>query len=99
MMAQTGMGRRLLAAALLAAAASLPLPAQQPDISSPALRIEWAEFKKLHDAGKVVVVDVRDAAAFAAGHIPGARLVPLDQVETRAGELKALKKPIVLYCA
>ena len=99
MTARTEWGRRLLAAALVAAAAALPLAAQDADISSPALRIDWAEFKKLHDAGKVAVVDVRDAAGFAAGHIPGARLLPLDQVAGRAAELKALKKPIVLYCA
>jgi rhodanese-related sulfurtransferase len=47
----------------------------------------------------VVVVDVRAAADYEAGHIPGARSIPLDQVEKRVAALKALKKPIVLYCA
>jgi rhodanese-related sulfurtransferase len=53
----------------------------------------------LHDAGKVVVVDVRAAEAYEAAHIPGARSVPLDQVESRAEELKKLGLPLVLYCA
>ncbi|HEX6976395.1 MAG TPA: hypothetical protein VF147_18440, partial [Vicinamibacterales bacterium] len=35
-------------------------------LASPKLRIEWAEFKKLYDAGKVVVIDVREAVSFEA---------------------------------
>lgn len=69
------------------------------DISSPKLRVAWAEFKKLHESGKVVVVDVRDEASFAAGHIPGATNIPGGEVEKRARELKKLKRPIVTYCA
>jgi rhodanese-related sulfurtransferase len=72
---------------------------QEVDVSSPKLRIGWEEFKKLYDAKKVVVVDVRDKGAFEAGHIPDSRSVPLDEVERRAAELKKLKKPIVTYCA
>lgn len=72
---------------------------QEEDVNSPALRIGWDEFKKLYDAKKIVVVDVRDRGAFEAGHIPDARLVPLDDVEKRAADLKKLKKPIVTYCA
>jgi rhodanese-related sulfurtransferase len=63
------------------------------------LRIDWATFKKAYDAGSVIVVDVRSADAFEAGHIPRARSLPLDEVEQRAGELKTLGQPIVLYCA
>lgn len=68
-------------------------------LASPKLRIEWSEFRTLYDTQAVVVVDVRDAVSFEAGHIPGARSVPLDQVEKRASELRRLKKPIVFYCA
>ena len=91
--------RTLMAAALMCAALVVPLPAAQGDVSSPKLRIEWAEFQKLHTAGGVVVVDVRGAADYEGGHIPGARSIPLDQVEKRVAALKALKRPIVLYCA
>lgn len=72
---------------------------QTEDTSSPKLRISWDEFKKLHDKQDVVVVDVRGADAYAAGHIPGSRSVPLDQVAQHAEELKKLGKPIVVYCA
>src|SRR3954471_13721452 len=49
---------------------------------------------------KAVVVDVSEAEEFAAGHIGGARNVPLGQLEQRLPEVvknKAL--PLVLVCA
>ena len=72
---------------------------QTEDTSSPALRIAWEDFKKLYDSKDVVVIDVRSGDAFEAGHIPGSRSVPLDQVAQQADALKKLKKPIVVYCA
>ena len=89
------------AAALLALVLLLPLAAaaQGEDISSPDLRVGWDEFKKLYDSRKVEVIDVRGDAAFEAGHIPGARSVPLDQVGAQAAALRKLGKPLVVYCA
>jgi rhodanese-related sulfurtransferase len=49
---------------------------------------------------KAVVIDVSEAADFAAGHVVGARSVPLDQLETRLPEVvknKAL--PLIFVCA
>jgi rhodanese-related sulfurtransferase len=80
-------------------AAAAAQAAQEDDLSSPKLRIAWAEFKKAYDEGKVVVIDVRGDASYQAGHIPGARPIAYDVVEKHAKELKKLKKPIVLYCA
>ncbi|HSC27201.1 MAG TPA: rhodanese-like domain-containing protein [Vicinamibacterales bacterium] len=88
-----------MAAAWMLASGQQAPAAGQLDLASPKLRIEWAEFKKLYDTQAIVVVDVRGAEAFEAGHIPGARSVPLDQVEARTGELKAVGKPIVFYCS
>jgi rhodanese-related sulfurtransferase len=46
-----------------------------------------------------VVVDVRDAAEYAAGHIPNSRHIPLGDLESRVGELSKIKnRPIVLTC-
>jgi rhodanese-related sulfurtransferase len=47
--------------------------------------------------GDVVVLDVREASEYEAGHIPGARSVPLDELESA---LKSLPKSreIVAYC-
>ncbi|MGH3236145.1 MAG: ArsR/SmtB family transcription factor [Streptosporangiaceae bacterium] len=47
--------------------------------------------------GGVIVVDVRPAAEYAAGHVPGARSVPLEQLEARLAELPA-DTGIVAYC-
>lgn len=74
-------------------------PDQDEDTSSPSLRIDWHEFKKLYDAGAVDLIDVRGDVFFESGHIPGARSIPLEQVEQHVPELGRSKKPIVLYCA
>jgi 3-mercaptopyruvate sulfurtransferase SseA len=77
---------------------ALPARAQEPDLSK-ATRITVAQLKELRAAGKVLVVDVRDAASFKAAHIPGAVSIPLDQVAAKADTLKAEGKTIVTYCA
>ena len=74
--------------------------AQEADLST-APRVSMTEFVALYSAGKVLVVDVRDADSFAAGHIPGARSMPLPTLLDTANlaELKRAGKPVVLYCA
>jgi rhodanese-related sulfurtransferase len=47
--------------------------------------------------GDVVLVDVRPQEEFAAGHIAGARSIPLDELERRIAELPA-NREIVAYC-
>jgi rhodanese-related sulfurtransferase len=42
-------------------------------------------------------VDVRTAEEFEAGHIPGARLVQLDEVQSAAGSFDR-DRPVVFYC-
>jgi len=51
----------------------------------------------LHKQG-ALLVDVRTPAEYAAGHAPGAVLIPLDQIERRMGELGAKERPIALIC-
>ena len=51
----------------------------------------------INDTG-AVVVDVRSPAEFATGHLPNARNIPAEEVEKRAGELKA-DKPVLVVCA
>ncbi len=46
-----------------------------------------------------IVLDVRDAAEFAAGHIANARNIPLADLDKRIDELAKYKnKPIVIVC-
>ena len=45
------------------------------------------------------VIDVREDAEFAKGHIVGARHIPLAQLEARAKELQKYKsKPVIICC-
>ena len=46
---------------------------------------------------EIVLVDVRPREEFAAGHIPGARSIPLDELEQRLAELPA-DREVVAYC-
>ena len=48
-------------------------------------------------SGDVVLLDVRPTAEFHAAHIPGARSVPLEELQTRIRELPR-DKDIVAYC-
>ena len=63
-------------------------------------RMPMAEFKRLLAAGNVVVLDVRSADAYAAGHIPGALSIPEDTITSALAEkLKKMGKPIATYCS
>jgi rhodanese-related sulfurtransferase len=89
-----------LAAALLAPIPALaaPPPAGQSALATVAPGVvDGATGKRLADAG-AVVLDVRTPAEFAAGHVPGARNIPVDEVERRAAELGPISTPIVVYC-
>lgn len=48
-------------------------------------------------SGRATVIDVRPAEEFAAGHIPGAVSIPLDELADRLAELPA-DQEIVAYC-
>ena len=48
-------------------------------------------------AGDVVLLDVRPEAEFRTAHLPGARSVPLDELEARIRELPS-DREIVAYC-
>lgn len=45
-----------------------------------------------------LIVDVRTAAEFSSGHVPGARHMPFWAVPFRASELGAREQPILVYC-
>jgi rhodanese-related sulfurtransferase len=52
--------------------------------------------KQLFDEG-VYFLDVREPSEWAEGHIPGATLIPLGELQARLSELPK-GKPIVVYC-
>jgi len=94
--------------AAFAAASSLPLHAQKGEERGMdgAARITQAQFKKLITAKTVIIVDTRNADAFAQGHIPGAQLLPLEgrmtwpmEFEKFAESLEKTRRTVVTYCA
>ena len=50
-------------------------------------KIEPAAAIRLLDAKKAQAVDVREPDEYAVGHIPGAKLLPLGEVMSRAAEV------------
>jgi ArsR family transcriptional regulator len=70
-------------------------------VCPPVSKIALDDFRRLHGAGAVLTVDVRDPIAFKTGHIPGALNVPLADLDARASELaaRAGRRTIVAYCA
>jgi len=53
--------------------------------------------KRMRSGEPLVVIDVRPAEEYNAGHIPGARSVPLEELEKRLRELPR-RREIVAYC-
>ena len=60
-------------------------------------RVSRAELLARVQAGEVVVLDVRPAEEYSAGHIPGARSLPLEHLEARLDELDPAVE-VVAYC-
>ena len=88
---------RALLVALAVTASIVPARAEGDLAGVP--RISLAEFKKLHDQDKALVIDTRSAESYRGGHIPGAINVPLSAWNDHLPRLKATRKPIVAYCA
>jgi rhodanese-related sulfurtransferase len=58
-----------------------------------------AEATLLINRQDALLLDVRDAAAFGAGHVINAKNIPLAQLEARAGDLAKFKdKPVICHC-
>ena len=79
--------RLVLFSLLLLISACANKPAMQP-----------AELAAAIESGSApLILDVRTPEEFAAGHVPGAVLIPHDQIETRIAELGA-PRAVVVYC-
>lgn len=59
--------------------------------------IDREELQRRIEGGDVVVLDVRPAEEFAAGHIAGALSIPLEELAERLGQLPA-DVEVVAYC-
>ena len=65
--------------------------ARRPDTSP-------TDARRLVAAG-ATLLDVRTPEEFAAGHLPGARNIPVDELGGRLDEVGPRDRPIVVYCA
>lgn len=54
-------------------------------------------YKALVENG-AIIVDVRSATEYKAGHLKGSRNFPLDNLRTKVAELKKLNKPVITVC-
>ena len=61
-------------------------------------RITPAELSADLASGKAIVIDVRSEMAYKEAHIKGARLIPVNEVLAKSGELPR-DKLIVTYCS
>lgn len=58
---------------------------------------EVEDMQRSRREGDYLLVDVRQPAEYASGHIPGARLLPLPELEDRLGEIPQ-DRDVVFYC-
>lgn len=84
-----------LVALVVVSGGALLWPALQPK----GKRASALEVTQLINRGKTVVVDVRDAAEFAKGHLRDAKNIPLSDLASRIGELdKSKGRTVVVVC-
>jgi rhodanese-related sulfurtransferase len=83
-----------------ALAQGLELDKEQVLAGRPYRDITAAAAQEWHGEGdKVLILDVRSMEEYLQGHIPGATLIPIDQLESRHKEIPAGHEKIVVHCA
>ena len=61
--------------------------------------IDINKFESLLSSSQLTILDIRDNSSYIKGHIPGAYLLPLREVEERGADFINLGNPIVTYCS
>jgi len=72
-----------------------PVP---PPPSDGIRRVTVQELQDLLAKGQAVIVDVRNQVSFDQGHIKGAKLIPMTEIQNHLSELPK-DKTIVTYCS
>ena len=86
----------VLIAVAFASGAMLLWPVLQRRAGGPALDTLGAT--RLINDTNAIVLDVREPAEFAAGHMPNARNIPLSELDKRLGDVPQ-GKPVLVCCA
>ncbi len=50
-------------------------------------------------SNKKIIIDVRTPGEYMGGHVAGSINIPLQEIQQRVDEIKAMHKPVVLCCA
>ena len=99
-MLRWGVVRHRLRSIALLALALAPLGCVLwPEGSGPgAPAMPLAEALERRDRGEVVLIDVRSAEDYDAGHLPGALNIPGSQIGARVAEIRKMGRLPILYC-
>jgi rhodanese-related sulfurtransferase len=77
--------------------AAVFLPACTPELALPNVTLEQARAE--HEAGRVLMIDIREPKEHATGVAQGVRLMPMSQVAQRVSEIpKQADQPVLLIC-
>ncbi len=80
------------------AASAAPANPPAPAVAS-VRNVDVATLKADLDGGKVpVLIDVRTPGEYAGGHVPGAKNVPLDELEARIAEFGSADTEVYVIC-
>ena len=70
-----------------------------PNLQRRGDKVSILQATQLINQGKSVIVDVRDPAAFATGHLRDAKNIPLKELSNRLGDLEKFKsKSVIVVC-
>ncbi len=87
----------ILASIVIVAIISGCLSGTSPSEKSRHVDVSVQQGKEMIDNGEVFILDVRTQEEYDEGHIMGATLIPLDELDRRLKELPQDKK-ILVYC-
>jgi 3-mercaptopyruvate sulfurtransferase SseA len=74
-----------------------PQSAAVPNSTEAVERLNVEDAWEAYQAGDAVFVDTRDSASYAEGHIPGALLIPFEEIENQLSALDP-DQQIITYC-
>lgn len=90
-------GRRWLLRAAVALLATALAGCGQPEASTDAVSLETARAE--HEAGRAVLIDIREPEEHATGVAAGAKLLPMRQLKQRVHEIPTrADQPVLLIC-
>jgi rhodanese-related sulfurtransferase len=70
-----------------------------PNLVRRGAKVSILQATQMINQGKILLVDVREDAEFAKGHMRDAKNIPLKQLTERVGEIDKFKsKPVIVIC-